>query len=1140
MSKILRIHNSSIDTLKGIQQSDLVTISSFQDVADPLSSGGSLAQKPGSSIPSIFARMIFFRMAFGGLQSVEVPAGINPPVYNQIISQCFDVLEALFNRNTSIEIEEFSFSQQKAALKAGGYADLYDALEKQQVKFMQGVDVVYLFRQNGQIIGGTSPYSIVFSSPNWNSGLPVVSLWRRPSKFREYIYKLQIAYASAGFNDQRLDMFLTYVEQCRINEPDHDMRQRMHALVGEYTLADFSHDYPHYKFMSSSGIEREVEILNGQLWLHSRDASNFKSDFFIKASTGVPFDKARTPLVLSPESHNSMHYYDDNPWPTDIDYPSEVEVAEGHDEDPRDLPGCTAYRHSFLTSVDFFEQRLIALPYPLNSKKFDMPDIDLGDGYHALLPIKPLFFKYFKIEELLLKLKITYIDNGLLMELSIPVRNDSDSIHNIIVLRKTYSLNAVDNDICYITARPLKTHLNVGIFPFYKSSNDYLNNYWVMMGMENASKYKEPRLAFFKEGRSEQLVVDEKYPMKRGTSPLTWYYQIRNFDYLQIRLPQTDDKHPAVCGLVIPHFDEVTGTGNALYHYAVDFGTTNSHIAYVTQTTGAGSAVSFYSKEIRQQAVYLNETIISKDQVAKEVNDMLRVVKAREFFPQGKNDNNNAYSFPIRTVTGETGSVDSQSELFASVSVGFHYPKEVAQNSMYKTSLKWDFLNSVEAAAENRGRLFFTELLWMIKNHWIMQSDINENDRTKFPVIMLTFPLGSTKADVVNAWAAAYRIIFGINNIPDAEMSEKDKNTFALSKITSMTESLAPCRKLLTQTGVAFVNGILNVDIGGGTTDMQFYQQVGLDKIYRYDSILYAGDDLWGMAYENVAGMTTGNDNNFMRFAKTQLAGCKIKVGNEEKSITDISLTGKELINFLLRDENGNLTKLLGRDTQPDSRVPRVIMFLHYAAVIYHMTNWLKANQMIIPATINFSGFGSKYIDMLFQDNDSLSVYTRALISKFWGEGATFNPSFKVQFEANPKNVTAEGAALYAADQSTGTPIPTTRQVWHLGYEGYTALDEVEYPELLGKGNVVAGFFDKFIDIFNAINPTKDLIDVPNATNRVPRLTDAEVIRLKSDAITSFKQVATKMMTVHAGGLGQLRKSMFVWALKNSIWKIGL
>ena len=262
------------------------------------------------------------------------------------------------------------------------------------------------------------------------------------------------------------------------------------------------------------------------------------------------------------------------------------------------------------------------------------------------------------------------------------------------------------------------------------------------------------------------------------------------------------------------------------------------------------------------------------------------------------------------------------------------------------------------------------------------------------------------------------------------------------------------------------------------------------------------------------------------------MSGNKIKVGNEEKLITQIFLSGKELINFLLRDENGHLTRLLGQSDKPEARTCRLVMFLHYAAIIYHVANWMKVNEMPIPKTINFSGFGSKYINMLFENNKSLTIYTRVLLGKFWGNTADFSNGFNVQFDENPKNVTAEGAALYACDKTANKEIPDTRQRRHFGYDGYTVMDVVDFNDLESKSSMVKAFFDVFIDTFNSINPALDLSDIADATQRVPRLNNDELQQLKIDALNSWTAMANDMSEKYKNANAQLNQSMFIWTLK--------
>ena len=321
----------------------------------------------------------------------------------------------------------------------------------------------------------------------------------------------------------------------------------------------------------------------------------------------------------------------------------------------------------------------------------------------------------------------------------------------------------------------------------------------------------------------------------------------------------------------MPKFETVQNLGTEQYYYAVDFGTTNTHIAYAKK---AGDAVSFGADDIKMQAVYLNQISTTKTGI-----DNLGVAKAREFFPQIMNGD--SYTFPIRTVTGQNGILDQNAALFSNTSIGFHYSKEFTRNSMYRTNIKWKFLHSVDIEDRVRAQQFFREILFMIKNHWVRQTDTNVNNAAMYPEVMLTFPFASSIHMIQVAWEQAYQSVFGVA---------------PKGKIRTMTESLAPCYSLING-GTAAVNGILNVDIGGGTTDMQYYMTVGSVENYFYDSILFAGDDLWGKSYENMSegyNLSSTGAEHFVKYADKELAAAQIMVGNDVKAYKDISLEGKQ------------------------------------------------------------------------------------------------------------------------------------------------------------------------------------------------------------------------------------------------------
>lgn len=1136
MPKVLRIHNSNRNTLKGVQPSDLITIQAFQGIADPLASGGTLINKPGSSIPSMFARMIFFRMSFASLDRIDVPSGQVAPVYNQIVSQCLDLLEDIYG-GADLDVVVFDYAQQKEYLDES-HPSLSEALNKQISKFLHAeengrtvldVPKTYLFIKNNKVIGGTSPYTLVYTAPNWEHTRPIKSLLGRSKKFREYLYKMLFAYQASQNVTTYNQTFFDYILECQQN----DTEVNLNNLRGNYTLAQFNHDYPQFTH-DDNGTKVPVMLsVTPELYLHTKNEEDFKSDFFLKSNVknGVAFNPAKTPLVISRELHPGMNYYNGERWPSSLQLIETEDPQKPNDVTSRRLPGDNSIvKHPYVSAIDFFEDRLLAVPYPIDDDKFYGAVLKLDDTYSALLPFKSMCLKYLQIEDLISNLSVKRTDNSLILELKVAVCNETQQQTKSVMLKREYNLKT---DVCYMTIQVLKTPFNVGIFPFYRSANDAMNKYWVMKAQGREAKYNTA-IDFYKYGNSTPLYLGPDYPKARREKESEYYYVGTSFDFMQVKCVATADDHKNVNALIVPKFMTKQNTGNTQYHYSIDFGTTNTHIAYVGSD---GKAECFRANEIFFQVGYLNKTQAIIDGTTKDYEDRLRVLKAREFYPQAKNNNDDTYSFPIRTVVGQPGAIDGNSEMFADVSIGFHFSKEILMEDWYKKSLKWDFLNTNSAEATNRGKLYFKQLLWMIKNHWIMRTDTDENDPNLLPKIMLTYPLNNDEPQVINAWKDCYKEIFGaLQVVADANISK-------------MTESLAPCRSLLQQTANA-VNGLLNVDIGGGTTDLQYYRQRYPVECYFYDSIRYAGDDLWGTKYENmnIDGHGTIQNNAFTTFIDNNLGQCEFKIANEVKKLPDIKLIGKEKVNYLLRDQNNSLVNALSRPT-PQTRIPRLIIFLHYSAIVYHVTNWIKCNPrkfmvagkernfMDIPETINFSGFGSKYIDIMFGDNAKLTLFTKALIKKFWPT-AFFLPNFKVTFAANPKDVTCQGAALYAKHQSNGGVIPQPVSIWHFGYSDYASGHVVPYTQSLNKEDDVISYFKTFLEAYQSLNVAVDIPSLAGDSERIPRLNDAELSQLCDWATASFLTIGQAKAVKHAQDNASLCESMFVWALKDSIWRL--
>lgn len=1115
MSKVLRVHNSTID-VQGIGTSpSCVKISDFAGVIDPLSVGSnnsinSLAEKPASSIPSIFARMIFFRMAFGGIDvsNYVLQPGDPVSVYNRAISQCFDLLEIVFNNQTGLEVKCFDFNQQIQALNNDGISEhqrFAISLKEQKDKFLTNMDCIYLFYLNNKIMGGTSKYSLVFTSPNWSSNRPVKSLLEREEEFRLFVYKYVKAHVSAGMGRQNNEEyeFYQYVDNC-INAERVANPTVFAKIPTHFTIIDLVNEYPILN-KPINGIDTNILIntYNGTpIHLYSRPKNQFTSDFFIKSTVQQTIDRDHTPLVLSEGQHYGMKYYDQVNWDSATRVP-QVEHDPSTPDAKNDLPDCNAYNHPYLTEIDFLEENLLALPFNINESGF-YGGIKLNDELCALIPVKPVYFQYFKPDDLANQMK--WDPSTKIFTLTIPVCNLQGIEKGKIEFRKNYSAS-----ICYLadSGAMKQTSLSFGVFPLLRSSDPDFNDYWIMFGMDAQSQYNDVILHYYNNGNEKELLYDEL--KRRGADYKSWYQHVKEFDFVRIELPKADEEHEQVRAIVVPKFNDhkVKDEGTKQCNYAIDFGTTNTHVAY---RIDGDDPNSFSEENIKQQVVYLNGL--------KSTTGELDIVQAKEYIPHF-DGRNYKYKFPTRTVVNTNGNVtgtEGDSVLFAKTSIGFHYSNEFVKSQRYDTNLKWKYLTTANGVNERNVESFFEEIMRMIRTHWLLQST-NHSVQTYYPKIVLTYPLAGVRGlnKTITGWENAYERVFGVDPMANP----------ANPLILKMVESLAPCVRMITTKNATKAGGVLNIDIGGGTTDIQFYKESLEGTWSYYDSIKFAGDDLWGIGNENVSeylsrpiGVT---NNHFTNLAGNKLGNATIRLGNDTLSYSQINFDDcKEKVNCLLRDNSSNFTNVLSDFADPDTHTCRLHMFLHYSAIIFHVSKWMKAYNMPIPQTLSFSGLGSLYVKVLFNKIADLTSFSKSLIEKYYG--AVAPSTFNVVFEGQPKNVTAEGAVL-----SIGAGIANPIERHHFGY--CTNVQVLSKDIKTVKGDTM-DYFNAYIEGFEACASMV-------GGNVIPSIDGVEKTNLTTWADLSFDNIATAHRNLHAGNpQDKLDESAFIWTLKDSLWKL--
>ena len=1049
-----------------------LTLGDFQTVIDPLAAGNVGINKPASSIPSMFARILFFRTAY---QSVSVTPTATNTVYAKFVSDSLDLLEDLFNRKSGMELIQWNKQSQLNALNTNPV--LRNALSSQLDKFMPTVQEILLVRENGVIIGGTSPFTIVYTSPNWNNPRPTQMLVTRTPKFREFMYQFAAAFSAMP----NLREFVLFINNSQMLDSSYSGI----SYAGLWDPNKLYTTYPPYGL--SNNTPAIIDPVTN-LQLCGRDTQKFSSDFFLN-STIQPFNEATTPLFVECGIHPNLNYYDGRVG-MNIQF-VESEIDNG-DEIERTLPNCT-FKHRYISPIYFLEDTLLKVPYKINSERW-ANQIEI-EGETCFLPLKPLFFKYFKTDDVkrFFKADVKVIEKKVVISLDVPIRNNDGTRKNSIKVIKEYKFE----DIKQIDE--FDNYFTLGVSPFYRSRRHFVLR-------QEAGSVANCNLEFYNVGEKKPI-ESPGHTRNEETASRTTYYEVKaDFDFLRVSWPTGH-------GVLVPIYraeksntDNSIKSGNEKYYYGVDFGTTNSHIAF-THTTG-NSAQSFNVNEFALQLEYL-----SADGKTGDENGVLLTDAAREFLPS---NHDLSFSFPIRTVVSNVGELDVNSKMFKDISIGFRYSKEYTQMPFYYKDLKWDFNHSIIAPEVlARVRIFCEELLWIIKNHWMLQEDAKH---TETPEIRLTYPLamGNWKS-LLQVWQEAYVSIFGV-----------DLQT-ATRKIESVTESLAPCRNAMNKDS-ATSQGILNIDMGGGSTDLQYYYQSQSSTKSIYCSVLFAGDDLWGKGYEHT-GSTIGKgvtSNAFTRFADEKLKNAQIVVGSKAVSYSELRFSDpKEKIDCLLKDTQHNFTNAL---QYPQDNACRKIMYVHYASILWHVAKWLKVNGVEqFPKYISFTGLASKYLDLLFDTENRFEAFTKKLLSIFYEKDVDY---IKITKEPSPKNITAEGAALYALDASTGGTLPISKLSYHLGYDNYdpSTDGEITFDNVATKKQLVMDSLRKFLEDFNTVGDCENNL----TQQQVIRLTTSDINGMMSDASESFDQMCTIM-----NRSGSINDSLFFWALKDSLWKIG-
>lgn len=1062
-------------TKKGGQHwfsSDAYSDKEIEAIKDP--EGGSEISLP-TAIPSPFARIDLVKTAFRNIaKSPNLKAYtkdgnvVSGKDDEKLVSDALDLAEMLFNIDSikdkikiivwdkEAEIEKLKNSSNKGHRQLAETLELYLYQDKEAYNF-DLLKRLYLIEYNHKIIGCTSPSTLFFATANDLSHAQIkltkndvtfddeyTPLYERDSEFQKYFYLLFKANPTLS---QRLTVVNEYLEKnLKILDTEN---HKLYEEIKNLNAASFATNYSE---LDTGATGDSVEVIGVALRKRKKEDivnSIQSSDFIIQSSK---YRGELKPLVLQNNLNKPFRYANDN-WDNTIKIPftdSETVLEK------RRLPSVNI-QYPYLTVSDFLEPYLIRLVYPINKDKFfdGNVNVEVGDDSKGfILPLKKQFFDYFNSDDLLSSLpnkpKIEMVQGAagsVKVILRIPVAKQGEFISfERIYYQSTDKPNEEQNKGVIV-----EHQFGVTLFPFIKTNNPNIEAYYrvqlVDRDVTGILKNTDYDLKFF--SNIEHDAVDVRAKKTRSSkkpdaveTATSQYYVLHNeFDYIQIKNVVAS----GASGIIIPKWQPYS-QGNEVFSFAVDFGTTNTHIEY---KIGNGSPKPFdITADDVQIATLFHPTKTTEDFGGTGAIAIRELIE-HEFVPQHLG-NGSEYKFPHRTVIAESHSLNVETETFslADFNIPFIYERKPEKDKI-QSNLKWA---KKEKGNEKRVRAYFEKIIMLLRNKVLFNR--GNLSQTKLVWFYPSSMKPARKSQLESTWNELFNLYFN-----------------PIQQAVGITESLAPfyyfkgTNKLQ---GGSF-KPVVSIDIGGGTTDVVVFKQ---NKPLLMTSFKFAANAIFGDGFsEYGAASSNGLISKYFPYYENLLATNKLyDLSKVLSSIKDKNKT-EDINAFFFSIENNPKIKdkklfsynsLLANDEDL-----KIIFIYFYSAIIFHIAELMKQKQIELPKHIVFSGTGSKVLNVITTDlkilaNLSKTIFENVYGSKFDSDGLSIETEKEM-----PKEVTCKGGLMLNAED-LAIDIRTIKTT-HTCLNG---VDKLTYDQLdeTAKAKIAnyVGEFNKFFFNLNA------------------------------------------------------------------------
>lgn len=970
MAKVFRIHKGASNTISNWEDSVRIGTKAIDSIEDPV---GATDKKEITSIPSPFARIDLVKRAF---KYVAEHGLDGKTAYHKLVSDSLDVGQIFFNiekyRNfveiivwdKKNHLQQLEDSNSAEHVRLGKTYRTYIQQDGDEYNFNQ-MDCIYLLNyvdstgpEIMNIIGATSPATLFFTSANNLSYVKkkikfgcdspfdddYKPLYRREFDYIKYWYSLRASRQDFAKLFPEVDLYLTKCYKLLSDSQRDDIRQN---------ILDHTHYTSNYDDIPVVTTAQQYVMVLNQKLRRKPTVTKVDSDFEMEVSPELRRPGVNIPLALPVETYTEPTKYVIGDWDknTRVPYSDVTPIAQ------RSLPddGST---YPYVTISDFLEDTIVKIPYKFNSKGyFDGNDAnaDARDSY--LLPLKRTFFDYFTVDALrgtvggkkVIEIQRLVGDTGVKVILRIPIKKRDSYIQYDRIYYKGSKADVNANKGAIIEDK----EFTVGQFPALKYPAGIKAYYRVaLLDRDSVAGENNPySLSFY---NRENKLVEAEGMVKRNCNPdgvrIDPYkvdsitYALENeYDYMHV-------SGNGVSAVIVPTF--AVRAGNHKFRFAIDFGTTNTHIEYSVNDE-ASKAFDITEADMQIQKLHLTD------------DADLRGVFNSDFLPETIGGES-IYRYPMRTVISESQNTNWSKAVYsmANTNIPFTYEKvmPLSYNSLH-TDLKW----SAKQEDKQRAHKYIESLLVMLRNKVLL----NNGDPSRTEIVWF-YPASMTQ---------------GRFNKFKSEWEESFLELFNASQqnIIAMSESVAPYYYHKANNGA--VSTVVSVDIGGGTTDVLI---VDKGKPEYLTSFRFAANTIFGDGYSYNAE-TNGIVRTYVPIIRQQLEANKFNSLKEVLNSLDSKKISTDIIAFFFSLASNkevlkekveiNFGKMLA-----DDKRGKYVVILFFVAIMYHIANIMKAKGFEVPRHITFSGNGSKVLNVLSTNPNTLERFSKLIFEKVYGK----------------------------------------------------------------------------------------------------------------------------------------------------------